>query len=253
MIAVAGAPLFAAGSGRLNRRTDGGANWQALDLGDDSVIDAAVDPVTPRLVYAAGELVYVCQTFVCPQIGRVSLSRDGGRTFRNISDLVNPTAAAGRFTTVAVAPNHTAYVSGDLTFKSDDRGSSWHPLPLGPGIRNLIVDPGTPSTLYAVDAATVWKSADAGATWTAQNGGLPSGGGFELRQIAIDPRGSGTVALATSRGVFWSSDRAVSWQPLAGLEERSALSVAIDPFSANKIYAGTATGGGLFVYTRRQP
>jgi hypothetical protein len=45
-----------------------------------------------------------------------------------------------------------------------------------------------------------------------------------------------------------------AWTPLAGLENLPVLSVAIDPFNPARIYAGTAAGGGLFVYHRpRRP
>jgi photosystem II stability/assembly factor-like uncharacterized protein len=250
VIAVPGAPLYAAGSGRLERSLDGGATWQRLDTG--SVIDAAVDPGATGTVYSVGEYRDVCQAFHCPTRGMAAVSRDGGNTFTDITRLVNPADAPGVLDSVVIAPGTgTVFISGDLTFKSTDHGSSWTRLSLGPGIRNLVLDPGAPFTLYAVDAATVWRSTDGGATWSSRNTGLPKGGGFELRGVAVDPSRSGLAVLATSQGVFTSSDGAAAWTPLPGLEKLSVLSVAVDPFDPRTIYAGTAGGGGLFVHTRR--
>ncbi|HVT14872.1 MAG TPA: hypothetical protein VHQ90_01660 [Thermoanaerobaculia bacterium] len=252
VIAVPGAPLYAAGSGRLDRSRDGGATWQRLDTGNNSVIDAAVDPAATSTVYAVGEYRTVCQTFYCPPVGLVSVSRDGGNTFADITRLVNPAEETGVLDSVAIAPGTgTVLLSGDLTFKSTDHGSSWTRLSLGPDIRNLVLDPGAPSTLYAINAAMVWRSTDGGATWTSPNVGLPKGGGCELRRVAVDPSGSGLVVLATSQGVFSSSDGAATWSRVFGLEQFSVLSVAVDPFDPRTIYAGTAGGGGLFVQTRR--
>lgn len=251
VIAVPGAPLYAAGSGRLDRSRDGGASWQPVAAAG-SVIDAAVDPGATSTVYAVGEYRDVCQAFHCPTRGTAAVSRDGGNTFTDITRLVNPADAPGVLDSVAIAAGTgTVFFSGDLTFKSTDHGSSWTRLSLGPGIRNLVLDPGAPFTLYAVDAAIVWRSTDGGATWTSPNAGLPKGGGFELRRVAVDPSGSGLAVLATSQGVFTSSDGAATWTPLPGLEKLSVLSVAVDPFDPKTIYAGTAGGGGLFVHTRR--
>jgi photosystem II stability/assembly factor-like uncharacterized protein len=259
VVAVAGAPLYAAGSGQLDRSVDGGATWQPLDTGNNRVLDAAVDPGAPATVFAVGKLLFPCDLPIgpCPTVGLASVSRDGGNTFTDVTPLINPgplpgVPAPGLLAAVAIAPGSGAvYVTGDLTARSDDHGATWTRLPLGPGIRSLALDPGAPSTLYAVDAATVWKSGDGGAEWTAVNAGLPAGGSLEMRRIAVDPSGSGSVALATSRGVFLLPAHQAAWTPLPGLEDFSVLSVAFDPFDPAKIYAGTAGGGGLFVYRRR--
>ena len=44
--------------------------------------------------------------------------------------------------------------------------------PVGGNVRSIAIDPKVPSTLYAGTPAGVYKSTDAGATWTAVNEGL---------------------------------------------------------------------------------
>jgi photosystem II stability/assembly factor-like uncharacterized protein len=251
VIAVPGAPLYAAGSGQLDRSLDGGATWQPLHTGNTLVFDADVDPTSPRTVYAVGSLDSVCQGLYCPPIGHVNLSTDGGTTFTDITERVNPSETPGLLATVTIdKASGTVYLSGELTFRSTDRGATWTRLPLGPGIRSLAVDPAAPSTLYAVDKTTLWRSTNSDDSWS-PIGGLPAGPGFELRRVAVDPSGSGAVYLATSQGVYASFDHAATWAPLGNLASLSVLTVAVDPFDPTKIYAGTARGGGLFVYSRR--
>src|SRR6202035_1371486 len=78
-------------------------------------------------------------------------------------------------------------------FKSTDSGASWSTLGTGfpdngqGGIDLLVIDPKTPTNLFAIysiyqltggvqflQAITVFKSTDSGATWTRSDSGIPS-------------------------------------------------------------------------------
>src|SRR5438105_15781824 len=100
-------------------------------------------------------------------------------------------------------------------FKSTDGGGSWRPastgLPDVSTIQTLVIDPSTPSTIYAGEVpfngtggAGVFKSTDAGNTWSSASTGLPNDIGVQT--LAIDPSTPGTLYAGTvGAGVFKST------------------------------------------------
>jgi len=130
----------------------------------------------------------------------------------------------------------------------------------------LAIDPSTPSTLYAgyccggdgTDGGVggVFKSVDAGATWSAANTGLPTHAAMVLA-LAIDPSTPSTLyalMFNSSRtdlpynGVFKSTNGGASWTALnTGLPNVSYVSaLAIDPHTPSTLYAGSGTNAGSF-------
>ena len=94
-------------------------------------------------------------------------------------------------------------------FKSTDGGDGWLPVNTGltnPVVVTLVIDPATPTTLYAgakpaypVSYSTVFKSTDGGARWKKLNTGLA---GRFVQFLAIDPSRPTTVFAATADGGF---------------------------------------------------
>jgi photosystem II stability/assembly factor-like uncharacterized protein len=154
---------------------------------------------------------------------------------------------------------------------------NWRILgPDGGQVNDLVFQPGSSQVLYAAVQGGIYKSRDAGATWTwvgaglysraqvlnvavdpvhpetvyttqgdrvlkSVNGGLSwrSSGLFGTYQVAVHPRSPGTVFAATIRGIFRSSDRGVTWSRLSrGLPESyRATLIAFDPFVERRLYA----------------
>src|SRR6185369_12181501 len=71
-------------------------------------------------------------------------------------------------------------------FKTVNRGVSWSLLNSAVGfVRILVIDPATPSTLYAATNSNgVYRSTDSGSTWNAINTGLTN---LTVRALVIDP------------------------------------------------------------------
>src|SRR5689334_20616012 len=91
----------------------------------------------------------------------------------------------------------------------------WTPLngPFGGSIPALVVDPVTPSTVYAVELTTgVFKSTDGGASWIASSGGLTAG--LRFQTLAIDPKTPSILYLGSNGGVFQSATGGASWHPI---------------------------------------
>ncbi len=70
-------------------------------------------------------------------------------------------------------------------------------------VRDIVIDPSSPSAVYVVDSSTVFQSLDTGATWTEIGGGLAGLGASTLRSIAYveSPLGD-AVAIGSTIGVF---------------------------------------------------
>jgi photosystem II stability/assembly factor-like uncharacterized protein len=104
----------------------------------------------------------------------------------------------------------------------------------------LAIDPSTPDTLYARTDGGVFKSVDAGTTWSASN--FP---GFPL----FDPVTPSTLyaILASGSGfgsrVFRSIDGGITWQDIGALGlAADAYAILIDPLRPSTLYAATNRG-----------
>ncbi|MFV2088130.1 WD40/YVTN/BNR-like repeat-containing protein [Micromonospora sp. LOL_021] len=157
-------------------------------------------------------------------------------------------------------------------YRSADAGASWAPgnagirayfLPdewpeFGQCVHKVARDAVDPDRLYAQNHHGVYRSDDAGATWSSIADGLPSDFGFP---IAAHPHRSGVIytfpLVADSRRfpvddrcrVFRSADAGATWQPLtAGLPQhpyypavlRDALTTDDAPTAG--VYFGTRSG-----------
>ena len=115
--------------------------------------------------------------------------------------------------------------------------------PDGGWVEVVVIDPVTPSTLYAAtDRGGVYKSTDAGASWRLMNPFPPDVGG-RIREIQIDPLTPETLYLSTNDGVYKSTNGAQSWMPMnEGLTD-TVIGLAIDPSNPSTLYAGTSFRG----------
>lgn len=128
----------------------------------------------------------------------------------------------------------------------------------GQGRINVIVpDPNTATTLYAgAPAGGLWKSIDAGVTWSTTTDDLPQIG---VSGIAVDPNDSNIIFIATgdddagdsaSVGVMKSTDGGQTWNN-TGLNPGNSPSrmndIYIDPTNSSTIWV--ATNNGVFKTT----
>lgn len=141
----------------------------------------------------------------------------------------------------------------------------WTPLgPDGGSVWALAVDPDDTDVVYAGTRNGVFKSTDAGATWTATSKGLGPTGVWVM-SLAVTGGVSNAVYAGTyANGVFKSTDGGASWvsasaglpAPVFGAQNVGAL--LVDPISPNRIWAGTnrgvflTTNGGLTWQERRR-
>ena len=109
-------------------------------------------------------------------------------------------------------------------------------------VRSLAIDPVNPNTVYVGTSANgVFKSTNAGGTWSAVSDGLTASA--PVSALAIDPTNP-TIVYAASTGVLKSASGGEKWSPVtSGLPLNvSVLALAMDPSASSTLYAGTTAG-----------
>ena len=200
---VAGLP-----GGRFWRTADGAA-WTAVETAPPTEPAAAATRLPepgalvresrrgPALVYAGGEQVW--------------RSEDGGRTWRNLTQLRQ----------------------GSL---------------LGARVNDLAADPENPDRVAVAAATGVWISLDGGLSWQGWNENLPA---FRAARIVAAPaRGRGLhVALAGAAGtkvVEWAPGFRLGWLPTAGVDKEELLRGAYGRILNAKLSAAAEGGGAQY-------
>jgi acetyl esterase/lipase/photosystem II stability/assembly factor-like uncharacterized protein len=145
---------------------DGGMTWsRSLDeaIRDLSVLDIAVDPTDPKVVFAATE-------------SGLFMSQNGGEEWEDISPLANQRVRA-----VAVSPDTgsllLAGVDNQGVYVSRDGGQTWVPgiagLESNNSIHKIVFDPVDPNRIYLTDYFSgVYLSSDGGSMWQRITEGL---------------------------------------------------------------------------------
>ena len=84
------------------------------------------------------------------------------------------------------------------------------------GVGALVLDPTTPTTLYAGSSSGgVFKTTDGGGSWRPMNTGLPCGpSACSVGPLALDPTTPTTLYAGTQNGVFKTTDGGGSWRPM---------------------------------------
>lgn len=130
--------------------------------------------------------------------------------------------------------------------------ASW--IPIGPTgtdveVRSVSVAPSDHSVLYLGTyysaGAMLFRSVDAGGTWSPEDTGLPPGG--EVDAIAAHPSDANIVYAGAAGGVFKSLDGGNSWAS-QGMDGLLVESLALDPANSSTAYAG-AQNAGVFKTT----
>ncbi len=219
----------------VSKSVDGGQTWNPMNTGLEattlSVLDLAIDPANPNVVYAAisGDAAF--------NNGGVFRSSNGGMTWQPAR-----TGLGNQFSNVVeIDPSNpqTLYAgTGIGLFKSTNGAGSWSPVNQGlgspaPFIGTVQVDPANSANVFLQAflpdqfglpvVPAVFASVDGGASWQRLN---PPGLG-DVSVFQIDPRAS-RRRLATVGDAFYRSlDSGAHWKRIDSPVR--PVQVAFDP------------------------
>lgn len=225
---------------------DSGKSWAKLVPGlgrRGLVVDNLVfDPTDPDTLYAASwELK--------SDKGWLSRTRDGGKTWRNVS--LGPYHRTIRALAVASSdPSVIAVGISEGVVLSTDGGKTWDRITRGYrslyNVESLAFDPHHSQTLYVGTFHLGWKTTNGGKKWQAIHSGMINDS--DLFSLLVHPTRPTTLYSSACTGVYKSVDAGRRWTKLRnGLPKKAkrTRTLHLDPSDPNTVYAGTTVG--LFV------
>jgi photosystem II stability/assembly factor-like uncharacterized protein len=233
--------------GGVYRSTDGGQNWSLTEAGPTlvEIQFVVIDPQTPSTLYTS------------EYDNGLYKSMDSGLTWQT-------TGRTGKSTwSLALDPAdpQVLYAGGDDgVSKSSDGGATWMLANQGLNgmtAQDLIVDPQTPSRLYAtVTDMGVVQSTDSGASWTTAMEGLPTN---IVTHLALNAQQHILYASAflnnynANDSLFRSLDDGAHWTQFAdGIDVFGIDTIMVDPTISSRVYVAT-DAGGLFALGNPSP
>jgi photosystem II stability/assembly factor-like uncharacterized protein len=233
--------------GQILKSVDYGSSWQPLSIPGagtsptESQTIGAIAARDPSSVYAGiGER------------GVVSSKNEGidwlwQSAFRpmNISAVAVDPRSPQTVYAAAYSTNDGFFGEGSL-FKSIDGGTSWQPInaglsdPLSLRVRDLAIDPASPSTVYSASEAGLFRTIDGGQNWARVN---EQGPPIRLWSIAIDPTAPWTLYAGGVGFVEKSFNSGQTWWPVLVTGNNAGIfTVAVDPSAPAHVVVGTTRG-----------
>ena len=261
--------MIALASGNIFMTYNNGTTWTPVfdNYGSYSIGTITIDPKNPSIVWV-GTGENNNQRSVSYGDG-VYKSEDGGRTFRNVG--LKSTEHIAR---IVVDPrdSNVVYVAapGPLwkgggergLYKTTDGGKTWSSQSLikvgeYTGCADIIMDPRNPDILLAAThqrqrryfgiihggpESALYRSIDAGKTWTPVRGGFPNGG--ELGRIGLNfaPQNPSIIYAEVESpdrgGLYRSMDNGVTWERRNPTDSQGQYyaKVQVDPHNSDRVY-----------------
>ncbi|MFL5343138.1 MAG: Type 1 glutamine amidotransferase-like domain-containing protein, partial [Gemmataceae bacterium] len=277
--------LWGPNKGRgLYKTADGGKSWKLVKFLDENtgIIDVAIDPAESETLYCASYCVrrdgFAAgnpATQTGPNTGLFK-STDGGANWTKMTAGLpdRPLGRCGlavyrkdpRIVYAVVQTDKTdvgvrgqpAKEGGDPetggVFRSDDKGATWKKVndlcsrPFYYG--QVRIDPANDQRIYVL-GISFHISDDGGKTFPAGVSGR--GPHPDNHALWIDPANPDRLLLGTDGGLFTSTTKAKSWEPLRNLPIGQFYGVAVDSRKPFRVYGGLQDNGswGGPVATRR--
>ncbi len=208
-VSPAAGTAFLSANGGVYRTLDTGATWKPAGRGlpagpADALAVAASDPRTVYAYYNGAGLFR---------------SQDGGASWHRQRAAFD----AGALVAFAVSPHTPRLLYVSLSnggfYRSLDGGVLWTGLAGISGVKVIAgAEPRTSGTVYAglgtgragVDLGGVWRSADAGTTWTPRTQGMFA---IPVATVAADPNDARKLWTSVDATPYRSLDHGAQWKP----------------------------------------
>ena len=220
-------------NGSIRRSTNGGGSWSVISSnipGNPTgawVTPYILDPTNPSTIIAGYKSVW--------------RSTDQGTNWTNIGDNISPS----NLNYLAISPTDANYIyagRANTMYKTSDGGTTWttYSTP-GSSTAMIKVSPNDPETIYAVRSSfsagnKVYKSINAGMTWTNISGTLPN---LYANCIAVHNDVEETIYVGMDIGVYYKNNSTPDWTLFnVDLPNVEVKEIEIKE-SANEIYLAT--------------
>jgi photosystem II stability/assembly factor-like uncharacterized protein len=228
----------------VSRTDDFGASFgPPTPIPNPNLVDCAVDPTDPSVVYA---LAYTYYPNPLPVLFK---STDAGRSFFTIGNGL-PEGLNSSFLAVAPTNPQTVYLASydlqGLLWVSTDGGLNFHSLPIPPTSYRVHLHPTDDGTLFVV-GDLLFLSTDYGASFTQVGAGLPLNPG----NLVFDANDASVIyVVGNENGVFRSNDGGLTFERAPGLGDAQllglgAVSVGLSPHNVGEppiVFVGTSLG-----------
>jgi len=206
-----------------------------------SISGFVIDPAKPSTIYAGSTYAGVFKSLDGGEswmlVFDLETLRENRTTQRFIGKLaIDPIRSSTVYATIRTYLPNSNFI-GEIV-KTEDGGATWSVLPRWPGrdyVIDLVIDPSSPGTLYALDQTDLWQSTNGGLSWIPKSTGLQAVFAGEFRSVAIDPSLPSRLYVGSTRGLYVSNDRGGVWELLrAGADFHR---IAVDPADSATLYA----------------
>ena len=280
-LAVLSDTICAVGAGGWNEdlivvSSDGGMYWTVVftstwtATGGYGLQAAAIDPRSPRTIFAAGWQSDMPQDCFG---GLIMRSSDGGATWQPVfkTPLTCQWWMSSEFLALAIDPvqGQTVYAAGaqaegerslGVIYRSDDGGAHWtlaYSSTVAAAFTSLLIDPITPTILYAgAEPVPPWgprarrdqhEEWDEGLLFCSTDGGRTWEPCYDKAGLYAALQRPGQLYAATAVDVHRADDAAAKRKWLVGgalpTSAAACRALVADPFVPGKLYAGTDRGG----------
>jgi photosystem II stability/assembly factor-like uncharacterized protein len=220
-------------AGGLFRSQDNGRNWTSLSdtQSNLAITDIAIDPTSPRTIYILtgdGDGQFDPKG-LAPFSSGILKSSDGGATWQKTILQWETNQSLSQLVIghrLAIHPTQPQILLAATTrglLRTTDGFTTFTPAKMADGspfsatlnkpIFDVLFNPADPSVAYAATMTSVYRSLDAGATWTQLSGGLPNGAPSTRIRLAVSPASPDTLyvlygaADGFSIGLYRSDNR----------------------------------------------
>ncbi len=235
-VSANGTTLYVNSGLRIFRSTDRATTWtERTAIGTyppGEVWRFAIDPTDANTLYA---IAYTSATNTSSFV-----THDGAMTWQPLTIGDEATSYPRDF---AINPANssqiwTAHDSG--VWISHDKGVTWTNVS-ATGSSTIAIDPSTPAIVYAGSPyGKVFRTADAGVTWTDVTGNNTAG---QLTTLAVNPAQSATLLAGGLGGICGTTTSGTQWSvQTTGLNSTTILGLSADK-AADRIYMNVSSGG----------
>ena len=220
-------------------------DWEIIYGGDGFYV--VVDPTDNNNIY--------CEY----QYGQLSYSNDGGYSFYNGMNGINPGDRMNWNTPFVMDPNDNTvlYYGSNYLYKSSDMAHSWTPISGDltnnngdyTSITTIAVAPSNSNVIYVgTDDANAWVTQNGGTSWTNISASLPN---RYITRVTVAPD-SAEVVYITFSGykyneylphIYRSTNYGQTWQDISGnLPQGPINDIIVDPLNSSFLYIATDVG-----------